>query len=180
MQELENIYEEIENEAFKVLKEEKISKESIEIIRSADICYAGQGHYVEVPLPNKGLQEKPKKEIMDLFHHLHEIKYGHRLDTPLRVINVRLKAVGMLKEIPMNEMSHGNEIPEKAVKSGRKVFMDGNFLECPIYEREELLYGNAIKGPAIIEEPQHTTIVMPGQILNVDKWGNLIIDLRGE
>lgn len=180
MLELESIYEEMTDEALEVLKEEKISDESIEIIRSADICYTGQGHYVEVPFPNKGLKEKPKKEIMDLFHHLHEIKYGHRLETPLRVTNVRLKAVGKLKEIPINEIRHGNQIPEKAMKKGRKVFMDGSFVECPIYERGELLCGNTINGPAIIEEPQHTTIVMQGQILNVDKWGNLIIDLRGE
>ena len=180
MEELERIYAEMENNALAILKEERISKDVIEFIRSADISYTGQGHYVEVPLPADGLREKPKTEICDLFHQLHEIKYGHKLEAPMRVINVRLKAVGKLKDIPLHEIQQGHKIPERALKSRRKVYMEGRFVECQIYERGELLCGNTIKGPAIVEEPQHTTVVMPGQILSVDKWGNLIINIRGE
>jgi N-methylhydantoinase A len=179
MLELESIFNETEKSALETLKEEGIVGDGVEMVRSIDMAYAGQGHYVDVPLPGKGLRDYPKTNINESFHRNHEIKYGHRLEAPVRVINVRLKAVGKLKEIPINEIKQGKEISQSAIKPKRQVFLGGRFIECPIYERGQLLWGNTIPGPAIIEEPQHTTIMMPGQTLKVDKWGNLIIDLRG-
>jgi N-methylhydantoinase A len=179
MRNLESIYEETEKSALETLKEEGITKNAMEMVRSIDMCYAGQGHYVDVFLPDQGLKDYPKTSVIEAFHRNHETKYGHRLQAPVRVINVRLKTVGKLKEIPINEIRQGKEILQSAIKPSRQVFLGGRFIKCPIYERSELLWGNTIPGPAIIEEPQHTTIIMPGQTMTVDKWGNLIIDLRG-
>jgi N-methylhydantoinase A len=180
MKMLEGMYGEMETGALDVLKDENVSPETVEMLRSVDMCYSGQGHYVEVPLPSKGLVDKPKKEISAAFHQLHEGKYGHRLAAPIRVINVRLKAIGKLKDIPVEEIKPGNKVPAGAAKPSRQVFMDGRVVDCRIYERGKLLSGNAIHGPAIVEEPQHTTIVAHDQVLTVDRWGNLIIELRGK
>jgi N-methylhydantoinase A len=178
MKMLEDMYLEMENDAFKILKEENVPGDVVETLRSVDMCYSGQGHYVEVPLPSHGLTNKPKNEISDLFRKLHEAKYGHWLAAPVRVINVRLKAIGKLKEIPIEEIKRGNKVPANAVKPTRKVYMDGQFINCPIFERGKLLCGNIVRGPAIVEEPQHTTVMGANQVLTVDRWGNLIIELQ--
>ena len=137
-------------------------------------------HYVEVPLPDRELGENARVEIVNAFHRFHEIKYGHRIDSPPRVINVRLKAIGKIKEMQITEVKQDKGIPDRALKSKRKVYLGGDFIDCQIYDRSQLLYGNIINGPAIIEEPLHTTVVMPGQTLNVDKFGNLIINTGGK
>jgi len=163
-----------------MLREENIPEDAVEFIRSLDMCYEGQGHYVELPLPNVRLGEDVKLEIINAFHHFHEIKYSHQLDAPPRVTNVRLKAIGKIKDIQISEVEQGKEVPPSALKPKRKVYLGGDFVECQIYDRYKLLYGNVINGPAIIEEPLHTTVVMPEQTLNVDRFGNLIISTGGK
>ena len=178
--ELAGIYREMETRGLEMLREENISRSAIEFIRSLDMCYEGQGHYVEVPFPDGEIREDARVEIVNAFHRLHEIKYGHRIDAPPRVINVRLKAVGNIKDVQTREVEAGKAVPRGAFKTPRQVYLVGGFVECQIYDRSRLLCGNVIEGPAIVEEPLHTTVVMPEQTLSVDKFGNLIISAGGK
>ena len=175
IQELEDIYKDMENSALQILTAEGMSRDRVEFARSLDMCYEGQHYYIETPVPNGELKGNAKIEISNSFERLHEIRYGYRIEAPLITINTRLKAIGKIKEIPVAEVKQGKEILRSAIKQRRKVYLDGNLVESQIYERDRLLYGNTIVGPAIIEEPFHTTVVMPGQTLQVDKLGNLII-----
>jgi len=64
-----------------------------------------------------------------------------------------------------------------ALRASRSVYFKdaaGN-VDCAVYDREQLGAGDAFAGPAIIEEWNTTTIVHPGQRLEVDLYGNLII-----
>jgi N-methylhydantoinase A len=146
-----------------------------------DIYYEGQRYYVDTPVPSGKLGENTgtKKEISTTFEKLYETRYGHLINAPLRTINVRLKATGKIKEIPVSEIGKDKEIPPAAIKKKRKVFLNGAFHDTDIYERSGLLCGNVIHGPAIVEEPFHTTVVMLGQTLQVDKMGNLVIQTGG-
>jgi N-methylhydantoinase A len=94
-------------------------------------------------------------------------------------MNARLKATGKIKSVPVPEIGEGKEVPENAIKGKRRIFIEGRFIEVGIYERSGLLSGNRINGPAIVEEPFHTTVVMTGQSLEVDRTGNLIIGTGG-
>jgi N-methylhydantoinase A len=179
IQELEAVYQEMGNSALQMLTAEGMPEDMIEFARSLDMCYQGQHYYIETPLPSRKLPGKAKIEISNSFERLHEIRYGHRIKAPLITINARLKAMGKIKEIPVAEVKQGKEIPGRAIKKKREVYLDGSFTQCRIYEREGLLGGNTIFGPAIIEEPFHTTVVMPGQKLEVDKLANLIIYTGG-
>jgi N-methylhydantoinase A len=177
MQELERVYKNMENSAFKMLIAEGIFKNAMEFQRSLDICYEGQRYYIETPLPIGKLDGNSNMiiKIRNSFERLYETRYGHLMQAPLRTMNARLKAMGKIKEIPLSEAKPGKKIPRTAIKKKRKVYLEGDFVESSIYERSWLLSGNSIDGPAIIEEPFHTTVVMPGETLQVDKLGNLII-----
>ena len=50
---------------------------------------------------------------------------------------------------------------------------------APTYKRAELLAGNKILGPALIEEHASTTVLMPGDRMTVDAWGNMVIAVGG-
>ena len=50
--------------------------------------------------------------------------------------------------------------------------------QAPVYQRGDLRAGNQIAGPALIEEYASTTVIFPGDRLQVDKFGNLIIEVQ--
>ena len=177
--ELDGIFKEIEDSALETLVAEGMKEDQIEYVRSLDMSYQGQQYYIETPVPGGKLTEKARMEIGNAFENLHENKYGHRVTAPLATANIRLKAIGKIKDVLVTEISQGKDIPNGAIKQPRKVYLEGILADVPIYERDELLGGNTVIGPAIIEEPFHTTVVMPGQVLRVDKLGNLIIDTGG-
>ena len=179
IRELATVYEEMENSALQTLTAEGMSRDTIEFVRSLDMGYEGQHHYVETLAPGGELKEAARKEIGDSFERLHEARYGHRNDAPLVTINARLKAIGKIKDMPIVAGEKGDEIPHSAIKPKRQVYLNGELRDTLIYERDLLLCGNTIAGPAIIEEPFHTTVVMPGQTLQVGKLGNLIINTGG-
>ncbi len=179
IQELMGIYQEIEERALKTLISEGMSRDTVQFVRSLDMGYEFQHHYLEAPVPEGELQENSRAGISEGFERLHENRYGHRIKAPLITANVRLKAIGKIKEIPLTEIKGSRDIPAAAIKPKRKVYLEGEFVEAQIYERDRLLWGNTITGPAIVEEPFHTTVVMPGQRLEVDKLGNLVIHTGG-
>jgi N-methylhydantoinase A len=57
----------------------------------------------------------------------------------------------------------------------RPVYFGGAFRETPIYDRSALPAGFRLEGPAVIEEFGSTTVVFPGQRLDVDQHGILIV-----
>ena len=180
IRELEDIYRDMESSARETLTAEGMSEDKIEYSRSLDMGYESQHYFIETPVPGDKLNIDSKKTVGDAFEKLHETKYGHRIDAPLAVTNIRLKATGNIKDVPVTEIEQGKEIPLDAIKPKRQVYLDGGFVDATIYERDRLLCGNVITGPAIVEEPFHTTVVMPGQTLELDRLGNLIIHSGGE
>lgn len=173
---LEDIYKGMENNAREILASEGMTSDDMEFVRSLDMGYEGQSYYVETPVPGGSLDENARTVIGESFEELHEKRYGHRINAPLIADNIRLKAIGRIKDTPVAEIGWGKEIPPEAVKPRRQVYLDGSLRDTPIYERDRLLCGNTLEGPVIIEEPFHTTVLMPGQTLEVDRLGNLIIN----
>jgi N-methylhydantoinase A len=55
------------------------------------------------------------------------------------------------------------------------VRFDGKSLACPVYQRERLDVGLALRGPAILDQFDCTTVVCRGQTACVDEWKNIVI-----
>jgi N-methylhydantoinase A len=174
--ELAGIYRDMESRARALLAEERVPDDAVEFLRTLDMCYEGQGHYVEVPVPAMHLDEDAKPAIVEAFHQLHEARYGHRMSAPPKIVNVRMKATGRLKKVPLKRSCASAGVSTGALKGTRDVFMDGKLRQCGIYDRANLLSGNVIPGPAIVEEPHHITVVLPGQKVGVDSLENLVIE----
>jgi len=50
-------------------------------------------------------------------------------------------------------------------------------VEAPVFDRTKLLANNVIAGPAIIEEPASTTVVERGDVVTVNEYGHLMMEL---
>ena len=178
--ELNAIYREMEDRGRSMLRDEQIPDEHMDFIRSLDMCYEGQGHYVEVPVPGGELEKDTGSEVIDFFHNLHEKRYGHRMEGIPKTINVRMNAVGRIKEVPVRENPETGEISEAAFKETRRIFSEGRLEEWTILDRRHLQSGNSMRGPLIVEEPHHTTIVLSNQKVTVDRFRNLVIEISKE
>ena len=85
-----------------------------------------------------------------------------------------------MKKPPQEKIGKGASRPPRSAATGvRKVWFDGQFRNTPTYRRTELLAGNTIRGPALIEEHASTTVLMPGDRMTVDDYGNLTIRVAG-
>jgi N-methylhydantoinase A len=54
-------------------------------------------------------------------------------------------------------------------------FAGHGWVECPCVDRATLGDGSLVRGPAIVEQPDSTTVVLPGQRGRADRFGNLVI-----
>ncbi len=77
-------------------------------------------------------------------------------------------------------IARGGPTPIAAAQRGtRRVYFAGKPVKTPTYARDALRAGNRIEGPALIEEHASTTVVLPGDRLRVDEFGNLMLDIAG-
>ena len=66
---------------------------------------------------------------------------------------------------------------KNAKQDERKVYLPeiGGFKDCPVYNRMKLGFKHKIKGPAIIEQMDSTTLILPRQQAEIDQNLNIII-----
>ena len=96
------------------------------------------------------------------------------------VVSLRVTVTGLMKKPPQEKIRKGTGAPPKLAFAGkRSASFDGKFRATPTYRRAELLAGNKISGPALIEEHASTTVLMPRDRMTVDGYGNLVIKVAG-
>jgi len=181
--ELEQNYRSLERNGVDILLKERAKESQIQLLRAIDIRYLGQEHTLTIPLMSNTFAEQDKHSICNRFDELHEMTYHHSApQEPKEIVSLRLTAIGIVRKPKLGRVGRGVRRPSRhALKGKRPVYLDeeNDFVRCPTYERDRLLSGNVIEGPAVVEEPTSTALVHPGQTLTVDTYGNLLISLGG-
>jgi N-methylhydantoinase A len=54
----------------------------------------------------------------------------------------------------------------------------GDYVDTPVYDGALVQPGNLIPGPAIVEEPDTTIVVYPGQEAMLDHYQTYVIELQ--
>src|SRR6266571_1572182 len=157
---------------------ERVGPADVTFARSADMRYLGQEHTVNVPIPGGELGEEQRASIESKFHELHEQLYTFRQESPIEIVNLRLTGFGAVRKPELQSVEVNTE-SQRAFKGTRLVdFDDLGRYETSIYERERLGAGAELEGPAVVEEAAASTLVLPGQKLRVDRFGNLVIEME--
>lgn len=174
--ELAEILHELETEAVEYLGYEGTGSGDAVVQRFADMRYLGQEHTVKVPLPDDLSGSETIGEIEERFHALHEQHYTFRLDgSAVEFVNFHLTAFGVVDKPEIRTVGKNSD-STVALKGTRNVdFDDLGWHESAIYERDRLGAGTQIEGPAVVEEPAASTVLFPGDRLEVDEYGNLVI-----
>lgn len=144
------------------LQEEGHTPENMHIDKSLDLCYKGQSFTLNIPWHDETARAE------SVFHETHKQRYGHRLDVPVELVNVRIGVTALtvppkLAELPANKPATSRE---QVILAGQDGLVD-------VWQREDLVPEQLIRGPAIIAEPVATSFVAAGWCCKVDISGNL-------
>jgi len=182
-EEIESLYQGMEDEGRAALAQSGVKADGIVIERAADMRYVGQEHAVTVDLPMAFFESKDRSAIKRQFDELHKVRYGTSAPRePADLVSLRVTVLGTMKKPPKHSVEAGSEQPEKAALRVVKpvYFRSGGWADTPVYKRDLLLSGNVVAGPALIEEHASTTVVQPGDELRVDELGNLQISIGSD
>ncbi|MER7546011.1 hydantoinase/oxoprolinase family protein [Actinomadura sp.] len=175
---LAEVYADLEGEAARALAREGFPEGRRRFARSADLRYCGQAFEVRVPAPAGPPGEAFRAEVVRRFHDAHEALYGYcyRDDPrhPVEWVNLRVSGIGPIDRPRLAERPRGDGDPSRARAGARRVYFDA-WEETAIYRREKLAPGDAIEGPAVIEEFGSTLPLHPGFTARLDGYGNLVV-----
>ncbi len=171
------IFGEMEGSALAALASQGVPQEDQLLFRSVDIKYLMAGHAINVPVRNHSLVERDRGALRAKFNELHQLLYGHQLQDVLQVVNFRIRAVGRVRKPGLERIPRGGGSPKAAHSGTRSIYHAEKRRKVPyqIFDRNRLLAGNLLAGPAIVEEAASTTVLPVGYTLRVDPYGNLIL-----
>jgi N-methylhydantoinase A len=96
----------------------------------------------------------------------------------VQLVTFRIEAAGMVPKAELKAQPDAGPDASAAIIGARAVWLPeaGGFVSCPIYDREKLASGNRFEGPAIVEQMDATTVVLPGMTARVEPYMNLILE----
>ena len=158
---LEQRYVPLIDEARAELLDEGVPADSINIQRSVDMRYVGQSYYLNVPWQDRAQAARD-------FHALHQQRYGHALDAPVEIVNLRVALVSERCK-PRLAVESVSSLP------ARRIQLAGIAQPAMLVAREALQTGEEIEGPALVIETVSTTFIAPGWSARKDAFGNLLL-----
>ena len=158
--------------------EEEVQKKSQKENWFIGARYFGQNYELILPVNFKQNDKELITKLKSAFQKAHESNYGFASDKePIQVVNILVKGIGKLDRpnLPLEKTGTKSK-PEDY----RKTFFEKDkSLKTPVYKRNQLVRGQTINGPAIIEQMDSTAVIFPKDIGKIDNWGNLIISIEG-
>jgi len=136
-----------------------------ELIRSADVRYAGQSYELNVPWK----ASEPGRP----FHAEHQRVYGYSDKArPIEVVTVRVRARRSAPKVKLDRA--GNRGEGSGARARRRVWVAGRWREIAVYGREQVGAGRR-SGPALVIDYGSTTLIPPGWGFRLDRYGTLVV-----
>ena len=176
MPEVERAFAELTGQADAWFEAEGIAPEARRITRTVDMRYAGQNYELPVPMPEG---RDALDQLAAGFEAAHRRMYGFLAEgEPVQLVTFRIEAAGVVRKAVFQARPERSADASGAIAGKREVWLPeaGGFVSCPIYDRDKLEPGNRIAGPAIVEQMDATTVVLPGMAGRVDPYLNLILE----
>jgi N-methylhydantoinase A len=155
--------------------------ERTDALYELDMHYLGQTHTVAVPLPVATQGEQlgvTEAMVRAAFEAAYLASFGRLLPgVPTRVVTLRVAAIGRRPAFDFSVFApDASASLDKARQGSRPVWFDGGWRDTTVWSRLDLPAGATIRGPAILEQPDATTVIEPGLAGRIDAIGNLLVE----
>ena len=177
------LFERLEAQARQRLLSDGFSAEQIAIERSVDARYPNQVHELTLPIEAMapyGVDEL--RGIEQTFHREHEQRFTYSLtELPIECLHWRITAIGRMpvaafKEPPLAIDEDGQQVSDPAASRDAYVAGEG-MVPFAIHRAGDLKAGASIDGPAILQAPTTTVLLMRGDRLRVQADRSYLIDI---
>ncbi|MCC6306517.1 MAG: hydantoinase B/oxoprolinase family protein [Rhodobacteraceae bacterium] len=170
------LLDDLEAEGRRLLAEAGVAADAVSVERSADMRLAGQMHQIAVPLPAGAIGPASLAAIRADFDRVYAARYTTPFEgARIEAVNFRVRVAGPVPKLSLSGAVGGAD-PAARVKGHREAWFDAaGALRTPVWDRYALAAGDVIAGPAIVEEREATTVIGPGDRIDVDAGLNLVI-----
>ncbi len=163
----------LEARARQLLKQDGVADDAARLEVSADLRYSGQEYTVTIPFDVTGGVAAALVDVEDRFAAAHDARYGHsNPGEAVEFVNLRMTATGLIDRPARSVIASG---PLAAPAATERTWFGGEWVETPVYRREELAAGAALSGPAILLEAECTTLVPPGWSATTSQQGHIVL-----
>ncbi len=173
-------FKQIRSDAIEWLVSEGIPTDRQSISWSLDMRYSRQNYELTIPIGTGISSITPEliQEAVEGFHKSHQVAYGYsNRDAQIIVVNCRARSTGLVSKPKLPLVESG--INCVSGETCRDVyFRDSTPVSTPVMKRREIGPGFKAQGPLILEQMDSTVVVPPGDRIEADKFGNLVIHLK--
>jgi N-methylhydantoinase A len=175
---IQRLLEQLEQNASAALRNQGVEESNIVIQRQIDVRFKHQSHELSVPIPAGPIDAATVTAAEEGFRKLYFELYGVLPNDPCQFVNFGVRATGIVPKPELTRAEPGDGNSRRAYKTSRKAYFaeSGAFVEVGVYDRARLRPGDVIQGPAILEEPDSTTVCPPRYAVSVDGYFNLHIN----
>jgi N-methylhydantoinase A len=172
------VFGELERNGRAALRAQAVDESNIVIQRLIDVRFKHQSHELSVAIPDGPISPATVSAAEEGFRRLYNELYGVLPNDPCQFVNFRVRATGIVSKPELNRVSPGDGNARRALKGTRKAYFAeaGGFADTSVYDRPALRPGDMLSGPAIVEEPDSTTVCPPGYAIRVDEYLNLHVN----
>lgn len=178
---VDDVFDELAARAAEWFVEEEVEESGRTLRRRMDLRYRGQNFELAVEVPTgHRFAADGADAVIELFHEAHERVYGYRSeDAAVEVVTFRLEASGSAPHVDLRRDESSSSDPAKAVVETRSTCFDpvAGYVDTPVYDRALLTPGDVFTGPAIVEQMDTTTVLLPSDVCRVDEYRNLIVEI---
>jgi N-methylhydantoinase A len=161
------------------LKRQGFAKSQARVRCEASLRYKGQSFELSIPIPDGRITLKTFAELEEAFGQEHERTYGHRAgpDEPVEIVTLQVIGQG-IPDKPRVPNAIRIDCPQASKVVKRRAYFGpvNGWRNVPVYSRADLKTKR--KGPCVIEEYDATCIVPIGATACLDRFGNLLMDLK--
>lgn len=170
-------FEDRSKELTEQLISDGVAPDAISVDASIDCRYLGQGYELSVPLP--ALTTKHVNGLSDDFADLHQERYGHaNREEPVELVTLRIAAHGRYPHHEQRVAVNTTEtVDPAALIATAEVTLPGSGSTSPtaVFDRDLLVPGNVVNGPAIVHQMDATSVVLDDQYATVMQTGELLL-----
>jgi N-methylhydantoinase A len=175
---LNRILDTLETSGREIVENAGVPADDIHVALDVDMRYLGQGYEVRVPFPKEIIDAGTLQRLQKAFE-VEYIQFYGRLSEgiPIEAVNWRIVISGPTANIGQLELENIPTDKTNQPYTTRPALSASNepAQDTPVYKRSILNTDFYVNGPAIIEESESTTIVLPGWSVRVDASGCLIL-----
>ena len=157
-------------------------KYAVKEMRKAFMRYIGQGHEIEVELPDELKNEHDRGVLKQRFDKEYRLQYARIIpDMDIEILSwsLRLYAEPENKQDSLDLEIKSMKDPISPSDTRRAYHFEKNtFKSVPVFQRSEFEFGQTLEGPLLVQETDTSIVVPEGFSVSLVSGGHLMLEQK--